>query len=152
MYARQSILALAAVAAIGTTALSSTSAFAFHPIFPVPIGFHPHFPPPIVHPHFPPPIFIPHHVGWHAPIIVGGPVVSQVGYAPAIQATPRLAEPSRCSCLTKEYTSDGNVLFKDLCTKESALAPTQEALALQQQQEQQSQPQVQPQPPLPQSH
>ena len=28
-----------------------------------------------------------------------------------------------CNCLTKEYLADGTVLFKDLCTKEMALAP-----------------------------
>jgi hypothetical protein len=28
-----------------------------------------------------------------------------------------------CTCLTKEYTDDGRVLFKDVCTKESAISP-----------------------------
>jgi hypothetical protein len=31
-----------------------------------------------------------------------------------------------CNCLTKEYLPDGNVMFKDLCTKEEAMM-TQEA-------------------------
>ena len=26
-----------------------------------------------------------------------------------------------CTCLTKEYTSDGSVVFKDVCTKEMAV-------------------------------
>ena len=26
-----------------------------------------------------------------------------------------------CTCLTKEYTEDGSVVFKDVCTKESAI-------------------------------
>ena len=29
----------------------------------------------------------------------------------------------RCTCLTKEYTQDGLVVFKDVCTKEVASAP-----------------------------
>ena len=28
-----------------------------------------------------------------------------------------------CTCLSKEYTSDGRVLFKDLCTNEAAINP-----------------------------
>ncbi len=28
-----------------------------------------------------------------------------------------------CTCLTKDYTPEGNVVFKDLCTKEMASAP-----------------------------
>ncbi len=28
---------------------------------------------------------------------------------------------STCTCLTKEYTSDGSVVFKDICTKEMAV-------------------------------
>jgi hypothetical protein len=27
-----------------------------------------------------------------------------------------------CSCLTKDYLPDGSVMFKDLCTKEAAVA------------------------------
>jgi len=28
-----------------------------------------------------------------------------------------------CTCLTKDYTPEGQVVFKDLCTKEMAMAP-----------------------------
>ena len=28
-----------------------------------------------------------------------------------------------CTCLSKEYTTDGRVLFKDLCTNEAAINP-----------------------------
>ena len=29
-----------------------------------------------------------------------------------------------CTCLTKEYMDDGRVVFKDVCTKEMAVAPS----------------------------
>ena len=34
-----------------------------------------------------------------------------------------------CNCLTKTYTPDGQVVFKDLCTKEMASAPVDGAPA-----------------------
>jgi hypothetical protein len=34
-----------------------------------------------------------------------------------------------CNCLTKEYLEDGSVLFKDLCTKEAAVATPDEIKA-----------------------
>jgi hypothetical protein len=34
-----------------------------------------------------------------------------------------------CTCLTKDYTPEGNVVFKDLCTKEMASAPVDDAPA-----------------------
>ena len=30
---------------------------------------------------------------------------------------------NRCTCLTKEYTPEGAVLFKDICTNEAAINP-----------------------------
>lgn len=40
-------------------------------------------------------------------------------------ATRYVAAPTwnKCSCLTKEYTPEGAVVFKDLCTKEIAMNP-----------------------------
>jgi hypothetical protein len=38
----------------------------------------------------------------------------------ATSAVPVAAEP--CNCLTKQYLGDGSVLFKDICTKETAMA------------------------------
>jgi len=68
--------------------------------------YHPHVHP---HPHF-------HYVWWrhrhlHPVAYVAG------GYAvgSTVQGT--------CNCLTKEYTPEGVVVFKDLCTKEMASAP-----------------------------
>ena len=40
-----------------------------------------------------------------------------VGYA------PRAVVPGPCTCLTKDYTPEGMVVFQDLCTKEMASAP-----------------------------
>ena len=72
------------------------------------------------------------HVRWPRPIIYGtGLVATSYALAPS---TPR-----PCTCLTKEYTPDNLVVFKDLCTKEVASAPagnTQVQLQLPQQQEQ----------------
>ena len=34
-----------------------------------------------------------------------------------------------CTCLSKEYTPDGRVLFKDLCTNEAAINPPDRAAA-----------------------
>jgi len=42
--------------------------------------------------------------------------------APAVVTAP-------CNCLTKQYLSDGSVLFKDLCTKEAAMATPDELKA-----------------------
>ena len=61
------------------------------------------------HPHW--------HVRYHRPIWYG---VRTVGYTYGYGAT-RVAGP--CTCLSKEYTEDGRVLFKDLCTNEAAINP-----------------------------
>jgi hypothetical protein len=34
----------------------------------------------------------------------------------------QVARGTNCNCLTKQYISDGSVLFRDLCTKEAAIA------------------------------
>ena len=58
------------------------------------------------------------HVRWHRPWIYGtGLVATSYAVAPAIAT----AKP--CTCLTKEYTPDNLVVFKDVCTKEVASAP-----------------------------
>jgi hypothetical protein len=70
------------------------------------------------------------HVRWHRPWIYGtGLVATSYAVAPAVAARP-------CTCLTKEYTPDNLVVFKDVCTKEVASAPignTQAQLPLPQQ-------------------
>jgi hypothetical protein len=55
--------------------------------------------------------------GYVSPIVVGSrPVV--------YSATPTV---NRCTCLTKEYTPEGAVLFKDVCTNEAAMNPPVQA-------------------------
>ena len=73
------------------------------------------------------PIFRPHwrhhrhwHVRWHRPWIYGVGTAAIAAPAYAAVAT-QTAKP--CTCLTKEYTQDNLVVFKDLCTKEMAAAP-----------------------------
>jgi hypothetical protein len=60
---------------------------------------------PDVHVHFPRPIL------YAAPVVVGATYI----------ATRRVAGP--CTCLSKEYTPEGAVLFKDRCTNEAAMNP-----------------------------
>ncbi|MGH6665446.1 MAG: hypothetical protein ACREB2_11175 [Pseudolabrys sp.] len=56
-----------------------------------------------------------HFVRWHNHIWV-----RPVGYA--VRAVDTV-QPGPCTCLTKTYTQEGQVVFADLCTKESASAP-----------------------------
>lgn len=135
---KASFLALAAVAALGAAALTSTSAEAagfhrgggkgFHgsgvhrPIARLP-GRHPGG-----HIHRWPGHRHVHHIHWrHRHVYYPRPVVYAA--APAVYAAPTVyrAAPvvstNRCTCLTKEYTPEGAVLFKDICTNEAAINP-----------------------------
>jgi hypothetical protein len=83
-------------------------------------------------PHLPPPVWI-HHPHWHH----GG--VYMVDGRPVYDAVPAVSTaPGPCSCLTKDYTDEGLVIFKDICTKESAttVVPGSPAAAQLQQQQQ----------------
>jgi hypothetical protein len=138
MSRKSTILALAAIASLGSIALSSTSASAFghgggfggggmrmsggmH----VSGGMHSfrgyrtggfafrrfaHVRPLWRHPHW--------HFGWRRPYWVA-PVIA-TGLATTYATAPTW---NRCTCLTKEYTPEGAVVFKDLCTKEMAMNP-----------------------------
>jgi len=122
-------LMLAAIASAGATLVLSTASADARPGFG---GFHggsfhgggfrggfarftpqrPHF-----RPHFP---HRPHvHVRWQRPWIygVGATAVAAPDYA---AVAPR---PAPCTCLSKEYTPDNLVVFKDRCTNEMAAAP-----------------------------
>ena len=55
---------------------------------------------------------------WIAPVVVGGGVATAATYA----STPAPAT-STCTCLTKQYTPQGAVVFKDVCTNEMAMNP-----------------------------
>jgi hypothetical protein len=48
---------------------------------------------------------------WVAPVVATGVVSAPVW--------------NRCTCLTKEYTPEGAVVFKDICTNEAAMNPPQ---------------------------
>jgi len=63
---------------------------------------HPHH-----HPHW--------HVRYHHPIWVHGVRTAEYSVARPVNGP--------CTCLSKEYTEDGRVLFKDLCTNEAAINP-----------------------------
>ena len=80
------------------------------------------------------------YVRWHRPV--------WYGYGYSYAARPAVAGP--CTCLSKEYTPEGAVLFKDRCTNEMAMnPPPQQTGALDQQQPPQAayqQQVVQPQP------
>jgi len=109
------LLALAAVVALGTTALTSTSADAkgFHGGGK---GFHGGFHKVGGHGHFR------HHGHWrHRHIYYPRPVI----YAarPVVYSAAPVISTNRCTCLTKEYTQEGAVLFKDICTNEAAINP-----------------------------
>ena len=84
------------------------------------------------------------HVRYHRPIWYGvRPVYT--AYSPRASSA---AGP--CTCLSKEYTPEGAVLFKDRCTNEAAMNPPapapQQTGALEPQVQQYSQQYVQPQP------
>ena len=55
-----------------------------------------------------------HFVRWHNHIWV-----RPVGYVEGVATV----QPGPCTCLTKNYTPEGLVVFQDLCTKEMASAP-----------------------------
>ena len=119
MILKSSLLALATVVALGTTALTSTSADAkgFHGGggFKHFGGHHKHF----GHHHWR------HrhvHLHWrYRHYYYPRPVV----YAarPVVYGAAPVITPNRCTCLTKEYTPEGAVLFKDICTNEAAINP-----------------------------
>lgn len=58
-----------------------------------------------------------HHWVWGVPIIAGGLTYAS---APAYSSAPA---GGTCNCLTKQYTQDGAVVFKDVCTNEMAMNP-----------------------------
>jgi hypothetical protein len=107
MLRKSTLLAVAASAAFGLVAFNPVSASAHggghwggggghwggH-------GYH-HF-----HPHY----------GWRRPIVYPRPVVYTA-------VRPATATAGPCTCLSKEYTPEGAVVFKDRCTNEMAMNP-----------------------------
>jgi hypothetical protein len=103
MLRKSTLLAVAASAVFGLVALHPVAASAHGGGHWGHWGGHHHF-----HPHF---------YGWHRPVIYTRPVV----YSVARPVT--VSSPAPCTCLSKEYTPEGAVLFKDRCTNEAAMNP-----------------------------
>jgi hypothetical protein len=97
---RKFIVSLAAIAMLASTALVSGAANAKAPHSNSNHGIY-------VHPHFN------NHVRYWR---FHEHYVRPVGYVRPVVA-------GSCTCLTKDYTPEGIVVFKDLCTKEMASAP-----------------------------
>jgi hypothetical protein len=76
----------------------------------------------IVHPEPPRMVWWSHH---HSPWLIDADP-TPVGTTGATVATTPTAP---CTCLTKRYLEDGSVLFKDVCTKEAAMATPDELRA-----------------------
>jgi hypothetical protein len=55
------------------------------------------------------PVYVPQ------PVVVSRPVY--------VASRPVISRPGPCTCLTKEYTPQGAVVFKDRCTNEAAMNP-----------------------------
>ena len=64
-----------------------------------------------------------HWYRWH-PMYLGGGVPVAAAPAAAIPAAPQ-APTGNCNCLTKQDLPNGGVLFADICTQQSAIAPPQ---------------------------
>ncbi len=71
-----------------------------------------------------------HWYRWH-PVVYRGAPIGPVAAAPAASmmpgpaaATPQ-APTGSCNCLTKQELPNGGVLFADVCTQQSAVAPPQ---------------------------
>ena len=150
---RQSKMALIALVAVAPLALS-IPANAKPPLIDPQFNGPKYKPMPFPKP-YPHPYPKPHKPHWHPHykpvIIVEQPIVRQIVQQPVTRVVSQPA-PRTTTCLTKEYTADGMVVFKDLCTKETAsaalpgsAAAMQQQQMLQQQQQQQQQQQLQQQ-------
>ena len=128
MFRKSTLFALAAVATLGSAMVSVDSASAAAGIrntgrinvgrvnvtrvnLRIPNRPGPHLHPRLPHPHW--------HVFWRHrhPIWIGTRPAVYGAVAPVVGST------NRCTCLTKEYTPEGAVLFKDICTNEAAINP-----------------------------
>ncbi len=137
MLRKSTLLAVAASAALGLAMLAPTSASAMHGGghgmhghhggHGGHFGHHRHR-----HPHW--------HVRYQRP----------VWYAPRPVYVASRPGAGPCTCLSKEYTPEGAVLFKDRCTNEAAMnpppVPPQQTGALEPQAQPYQQQYVQPQP------
>jgi hypothetical protein len=78
------------------------------------------------------PVPAPQPVVYPQPVVVSRPQVAAaqpaVVQAPVANAIPAATQ-EPCNCLTKQYLTDGSVLFRDVCTKEAAIATADELRA-----------------------
>jgi hypothetical protein len=69
---------------------------------------------------------------FQAPVpVYQAPVPVYQDHRPVVTATnaPAAVTKAPCNCLTKQYLSDGSVLFQDICTRETAMATPDELRA-----------------------
>jgi hypothetical protein len=85
--------------------------------------------PPVIVPT--PPIMVQAPVAMQAPPIVTRPqpVAAAQPVAAQAPAASNTAAAAPCNCLTKQYLDDGSVVFRDLCTREAAMATQAELQA-----------------------
>jgi len=151
MFRKSLMLALAATVTLGAVALSSSSASAFHAggggggarAFSGGSGFkfggamrlngmhsNPHF---ITGIKINPGLKFGHHwnwnhrwlwwrYSWRRPYWIA-PVIATGGVAAAATTYASTPATNTCTCLTKQYTPQGAVVFKDVCTNEMAMNP-----------------------------
>jgi hypothetical protein len=136
MLRKSTLLAFAASAALGLAMLVPTAASAMHGGGHGGHGGGGHWGHGHGHPNW--------HVRYHRPI--------WYGVRPVYVAARPVSVAGPCTCLSKEYTPEGAVLFKDRCTNEAAMNPPAQATPPQQtgeatpQVQQFTQQYVQPQP------
>jgi len=116
MFTKFSLMALAAGAALGLTLATAEAGPINKNIFKAHTTLHPIKLPAKPGPHFKGPMFHHHHAhvrAYFRPVYAGYPVV----------AGPRVVSAPVRACLSKEYTPEGAVLFRDNCTNEWAMNP-----------------------------
>jgi hypothetical protein len=147
MFRKSITLALASAVSLGAFALSASTASAFHPVGGGGVhavssgglkfngGLHVYNKPIVTGIKIMPPkvtgiVIKPPHWHWHPhwhwnygwwrrPYWIA-PVVATGGVATAYASTPAT---NTCTCLTKQHTPQGAVVFKDVCTNEMAMNP-----------------------------
>ena len=145
MFRKSMMLALAATVSLGAFALSSSTASAFHPVggggavhlsggggLKFNGGLHVKHTPFVTgikikpwptfnhHVHFWPRYWWWRH-SWRRPYWIAPVVATGGGAAAATYASTPAT--NRCTCLTKDYTPQGAVVFTDVCTNEMAMNP-----------------------------
>ncbi len=146
MLTRKTLLAIAATAAIGASALGTTeaSAWGFHGFrYHYHFGYHYHWAFHRYGYHWGTRWYRPWHyssyrpytwryrwIGYHRPFIYGAvgagaaaaPISAGIVQQPMPQSVQQPAQVPG-NCLVKQYLQNGSVVFQDICTQETAVAP-----------------------------